>query len=238
MTFRRIAAVMLAAAASIASPLAALAQAGPATLPAARLLRVTGEASLRVRPDVAVALAGVESTGKDLQRLTKDAAAQMRRVIAALREAGIPEKDIQTTRHEVRVERPWTQGRPGPIAGYTVSDEVRVTIRDLARLGPALDRVTAAGSNSLRSLAFEKEDPTPERAQALAAAYAAARLKAEALARAAGVALGEVAALTESVQSGPVPAFRATANSADSGTPVAAGEIEVSGSVEVAFAIR
>jgi hypothetical protein len=208
--------------------------------PPPRALRVTGEGRVTVRPDVALLLAGVESTGQDLGKVTRDAAAQMRKVVAALGEAGIPDKDVQTTRHDVQVEREWKNGRQGPIGGYTVSDEVRVTVRDLSKLGPVLDRVTAAGANALHSLAFQKEDPNPDRARALVAAYAAARVKADALAKAAGVALGEVLSLSEAGQAAPIPMrgmVMARAEDAG-GTPVQAGEMEIAASVEVVFGLR
>ncbi len=236
--------VAVAAVLAFVLPAAALGQVpAPASpVPAAaapRVIRVSGDARVTTRPDVAILFAGVESAGKDLARVTKDAAAQMRRVLAALAEVGVPEKDVQTTRHDVQVERPWVKGRPGPITGFTVSDEARVTVRDLSKLGPVIDRVTAAGSNSLRSLSFEKLDPTPDQAQALAKAYASARAKAEALARAAGVALGDVLALGEEVKGPTVPMFRTAAPESESGSaPVSAGEVEVAGSVEVTFAIR
>src|SRR5439155_4289449 len=103
---------LAALAAALAFPLAARPQVAawpgapaapsPAPLPGGpRFIRVTGEGRVSVRPDVAVLVAGVESTGKDLALVTKDAAAQMRRVMAALTQLEIAEKDIQTTRHDV-----------------------------------------------------------------------------------------------------------------------------------------
>lgn len=206
-----------------------------------RVLRVSGEGSVRVAPDVAVLVAGVEATGPDLARVTKDASARMRKILAALEEAGVAAKDVQTTRHDVQVERPWTKDRPGHITGYTVNDEVRVTVRNLERLGPAIDRVTAAGANALRGLTFQKDDPNPERARALAAAYAAARAKAEALARAAGVTLGDVLQLGESGQMAPIPMGNVrmmSAEAKDAGLPVSTGELEITATVDVVYAIR
>jgi uncharacterized protein len=238
MTLRPIHLATLATLAGAALPLQALAQTPP---PAARVLHVTGEGRVAVAPDVAVLLVGVEATGPDLAKVTRDAAGGMRKILAALGEAGIAEKDIQTTQHDIRVERPWKDNRPGPITGYTVSDEVRITVRDLGRLAPALDRVTAAGANSLHSLAFQKDDPGPERARALAAAYAAARGKAEALARAAGVTLGEVLTLGESTQAQPLPmrmGYAAARAAPEPGTPVSAGQVEIAATVDVVYAIR
>lgn len=235
------------ACATLSSPLLAVAQTQAQPQPplpgAPRVLHVSGEGSVRVRPDVAVLTTGVEATGPDLARVTRDANARMRKLLAALSEAGIAEKDVQTTRHDVQVERPWKNDRPGPITGYTVNDEVRVTVRNLERLGPALDRVTAAGANALRGLTFEKDDPNPERARALAAAYAAARVKAEALAKAAGVTLGDVLQLGESGGMAPIPMFKPqmmrSMEAADAaGAAVSPGELELTARVDVVYAIR
>jgi uncharacterized protein YggE len=224
----------------LALPLAPRAEAPAAPALALRTLHVTGDGRVTVTPDVAVLVAGVETTQPDLSRATKEVATRMKRILSALADAGVAEKDVQTTEHQVQVERPWQNGKPGPITGYTVSDEVRITVRDLPRLGQAIDKLTAAGANALHSLSFRKDDPGPERARALAAAYAVARAKAEALARAAGVALGEVLQLGETTQAPPMPirpmaAMRAEA--ADT-TPIAAGEVEITASVDVTYALR
>lgn len=228
--------------AAAAPALAAAALAAPAAegKVVERTLRVNGEGRVMVRPDVAIALAGVEATGKTLAPTVAEASAKMRRMLDALAKAGVAEKDVQTTRHDVQVERPWVDGKPREITGYTVVDEVRVTVRDLAKLGQILERVVAAGSNSLRGLTFERDDPAPERQQALARAVVAARGKAEAMAKAAGVALGEVVAIDESGGAPPIPLvkYRAEAMVASDGAPVTPGELEISASVSVTFAIR
>lgn len=205
-----------------------------------RVLRVGGEGRVSVKPDVAVVLAGVEVTGKLLAPAVEDASARMRRVLDAVAKLGVEERDVQSTRHDVRVERPWVQGRPGDITGYTVSDEIRIRVRDLSKVGAVLDRVVQAGSNAVRGLSFERDDPSAARAEALGRAIAAARAKAEAMARAAGVALAEVIAIEEGGGVRPVPVVRADALKATSaeGAPVAPGELEVSADVSMTFAIR
>ncbi len=205
-----------------------------------RTVRVSGEGRVNVRPDVAILFAGVEATGPDLAKLGRESAERLRKILAALGEAGIAQKDVQTLRHDVQVERPFRDGKPGPITGYTISDELRITVRDLDRLGSVIDRVTAAGANAIRSLSLQKDDTGPERAQALATAYAAARAKAESLARAAGVSLGDVLSMSESTQP-PIYPMRSLAMaraSSKEATPIAAGEVEITSSVEVVFAIR
>jgi uncharacterized protein YggE len=164
--------------------------------------------------------------------------AQMRKVLAALAEAGVAEKDVLTTRHDIQVNRPWRDGVQGPITGYTVAQEVRVTVRDVAKLGAVLDRVVAAGANALRGLTLEKENPGPERAAALAAAVAAARVKAEGIAKAAGVGLGEVLSVSESGPAQPFPNVRMAMAREAGGAAPAVGDVRISAAVEVVFAIR
>lgn len=206
---------------------------------APRFVHVSGEARIAVRPDIAVVVAGVEATGKDLAQVTAAVNGQIRKVMAALREAGVAEKDVLTTRHDVQVNRSWKDGNPGPITGYTVVDELRVKVRDVSRLGAVLDRVVAAGANALRGLAFEKEDPSAERRAALAQAVAAARAKAEVIAKAAGVTLGDVLSVSEGAPQPPAfPNVRMAMMKEADGAAISPGEIELSASVDVFFAIR
>jgi uncharacterized protein len=239
-------ALSLSLAAACAAPLARPAAADAAAPPpgrdpaAPRLVRVSGEGRVMVRPDVAVVLVGADATGKDLAKVVDDAAARMRRVQAALLQTGIAERDVRTTRHDVQVDRNYASGGRGEITGYSVSDEVRVVVRDLARLGTVLERVVAAGSNALRGLSFEKDDPAPERREALARAVADARAKAEVLARASGVALGEVLEIAEGGARPVVPLQRGVAAMAmrAEAAPVSPGELEITAGADVTWAIR
>jgi uncharacterized protein YggE len=232
---------------SVVRPAIAFAQATPPaptpppgpSFPAARVVRVTGEGRVAVKPDVATIMAGVEATGKDLAKVSGDVAGQVRSLHQALAQAGVAEKDVQTVRHDVAVNRPWKDGSPGPIAGYSVVDEVRVKVRDVSRLANVLDRVVAAGGNALRGLSFEKDDPSLQQRDALARAVADARGKAEAVAKAAGVTLGEVLSVAEASEAPrPIPMMARGMSSKEGGAPVSPGEVEVLAGVEVTFAIR
>lgn len=228
-------------AALVALPCQALAQQAAAAAPCApppRVLQVSGEGRVSVKPDVASVQAGITETGKDLAAVNAAASAAMRRMLDALAKAGVPAKDVQTTRHDVSVDRPWTDKGPGPITGYTVVQEVRITVRDLGKVGAVLERLLAAGSNTLRGLAFEKDDPTPEQARALAEAFRAARAKAEVLARAANVTLGDVLTLTAGGGGRPIPMMRTAMAMEKAAAPVSPGEVEVTATVDVTFALR
>jgi hypothetical protein len=203
-------------------------------------IRVVGEGRVRVRPDVGIVHAGVEATGKTLAPTVADASGRMRKVLAAVAELGIPERDVATVRHDIQVERPWVDGRPRDITGYTVVDEVRITVRDLAKLGAVLDRVVAVGSNTVRGISFEKDDPRAEREKALAAAVATARGRAQAIADAAGATLAGIVSIEEATQ-GPVIPFAVTRKAelqAADGVPVSPGELEIRETVVTTVAIR
>jgi uncharacterized protein YggE len=164
----------------------------------------------------------------------------MNTLLAAVRRAGVADRDIRTTEFSVYFEQDPTPPRPGnaaPVSGrYHVRNSVEITIRDLARASDVLDAALAAGGNSASGIAFAIDDPAPLRARAREAAVADAHARAVALARAAGVALGPVLSISESVNAGPRPmAARAMAMSA--GPPVEAGELGETAQVEVVYEI-
>jgi len=211
--------------------------------PPPRTLRVSGEGRVSVRPDVARITAGVMVTGKDLQKAVADAQARMKAVLDELTRLGVEAKDVRTSQYQLNAERPWVDGRQLPIQGYTVTNTARVTVRNLDKLPVVLSRLTAVGGNAIDALDFEKEELGPARNEALALAVAAARVRAEVVAKAAGVTLGEV--LTVDAQpSRPIQPFAANVMGrmemakAGGEAPVAAGEIEVGGTVEIVFGIR
>lgn len=207
--------------------------------PSSRTVRVTGEGFVSVQPDVAVVSVGVDAFAATVAAAVGDATQKMQKILDALGKEGIDSRDIRTTRYEVSVERPWKDGKPGPVAGYRAVNAADVRVRSLARLGTILDRITQAGSNSIGSLQMERDDPTKEQLQALRAAYAFARTKAEALARAAGVELGDLLSISEGSAPMPRPLRQAVASTmASAEVPIAQGELVFRAQVEALFAIR
>jgi len=205
-----------------------------------RTLRVSGEGKAYAAPDVAVVTLAVTAIDPSLQKATRDVTDRARRLLDEVQRAGVAPADVQTARYDVQIERRAERpGAPPALSGYRVTNAVRVKVRDLARLGPLLDRATAAGANEVEGLALQKDDTAPETARALAAAVHAARAKAEEMARAAGLRLGELLDLSEGRRApgpGPFP-VRAMAMR-EASVPVAEGQVEVSAEVELVFAVR
>jgi uncharacterized protein YggE len=206
-----------------------------------RTIAVSGDGRVSVAPDSASFTVGVEATAKTVAAASAEVNGKMKAVLDAVARAGVAAKDVRTVRYDVTVDRPWKDGKQQPIAGYRVATSADVKVRELARLGPILDAVAAAGSNQLGALRMERLDPKPQQLEALALAYASAREKARAIAIAAGVELGEFFTVSEGGAS-PRPMMApmmARAVAADSvPAPVAEGELEYGARVEVVFAVK
>ncbi len=211
---------------------------GPAT-PPQRTLRVTGEGRASAPPDVALVTLGVTALDPSLEKANRDATARARKVVEVLKSAVAP-ADLQTSRFDVQMERSYDPKAPPKVTGYRVSNHLRARVRDLGKVGPLIDRALAAGANEVEGLQLVRDDPREEEARALSIAVKAARSKAEEMARAAGVQLGEILTLTESGEEPGRPvAFRAMAMKESAGAvPVEAGEVESVARVELVFAIR
>jgi uncharacterized protein YggE len=203
-----------------------------------RTLRVVGEGRAHAAPDVALATIGIVAFDPSLAKATREADARARRVQAVVADAGVAGADMQTSRYDVDIERRADRPDESPrVVGYRVVNELRVKVRDLAAVGMLLDRVVAAGANEVQGLAFAKDDTTAEQGRALAAAVRAARAKAEEMARAAGLRLGELLELSEGVRASPGPVMPMRAMAKSGGVAMQAGELEIEAQVEAVFAL-
>ena len=170
----------------------------------------------------------------------------MEAILAALKDTGIAEKDIQTTNYSVYMER---YPEPSPLVGgaeageskpqYRVSNMVNVTIRDLDKVSEVLDGVIEAGANNIWGVNFSLDDTETAQAEARTKAVADARARAQALAELSEVALGPVMAVSEVIGGSmyPVPmAFESAMGGG--GGPISPGEVEVSYQVQVTYFIE
>jgi uncharacterized protein len=196
-------------------------------------ITVTGMGKAHAVPDVADWSFGVQKDGETAAGALEDASAATRRIVGALREAGIAQEDIRTE-HVSLYPRTTDDGRA--VIGYTASSSVHATVRDLAKAGSVVDAAVRAGANQVYGPALRVSD---SRAQYRAAADAAlddARAKAEALAAKASVTLGSPVAIVESGGGMPGPLYdRAMATEA--GVPIEPGVNEITASLTVTFAI-
>lgn len=233
-----------AVAAALTLPSAACAQEthaadAPGAEPGKLFLSATGDVS--AAPDMARVTAGVVAEGANASAAMADQRARMNAVIAALRDAGIAERDIQTTGLDLSpVYASYERGQNGPrITGYRASNRVTVVARDLTTVGPTLDALVDAGANTIDGVSFAIEDSDALLDQARRDAVATLLARAELYADAAGVRVGRILEMNESGGYQPQPMYAMTrAVAADAATPVAGGELTLSVTVSATFAIE
>lgn len=207
-------------------------------------ITVTGEAEISVAPDVAETSAGVTTEAKTVREASEANAQAMTAVIAALKQAGLGDKDIQTGHISVQPVYNNTQskkeGRPDEprIVGYRVGNQVRLKVRNLARLGEVLDQAIAAGATDVFGVSFTVSEASKALDAARAAAIADAKRKADIYAKAAGAQVGRPIDISEA-NAAPRPMARFAASAANRAmaapTPVAAGENTLHISLSVTY---
>ncbi|WP_417515379.1 SIMPL domain-containing protein [Minwuia sp.] len=219
------------------APIAAV-QAHEAT-PGQLHIAVQGTAS--ATPDLAHLSAGVVAEAKTASEAMADQRDRMNRVLAAIRDAGVEDRDIQTsginlspiyTRNENRSSAP-------RIDGYRVTNRVNVTIRDLTKVGAGLDALVAAGANDIGQVSFGFSKQTELVEKARAAAIAELKKRHDFYVEVGGLELGGLVSLSEGGgHRPPQPMMYADrAESMKSSTPVAPGESEVSVSLNAVYQI-
>jgi uncharacterized protein YggE len=197
-------------------------------------LSIVGTGVVTTKPDTATVSAGVTTQASKASEAMSSNAAAMAKVIDALKAEGIDSKDLQT---EFVSVQPRYDDRGVEIVGYTASTSVAAIVRDLAKVGGVIDAAVAAGANTVGGPSLARDDQDKLYRDALEDAVAKARLKATALARAAGVSLGAIRSVSESTQeAGPVM-FSGFAAKDAAGTPIEPGTAEITASVRVVFAI-
>lgn len=213
--------------------LAAVVHAGDAPAAAAEDaggITVQGTGTVSAAPDRAELYVGVESQGATARAALAANGAEVRRVIAALRAAGATDLKTQSVNLNPRyVEN-------GGVQGFTATNAVSATIRDVSRAGAVIDAAVAAGANQVSGPLLTHANRAELYRQALRQAVADARLSAQALASASNLTLGRVTAVVEGGGAMPATALAERASDAGGATPIEPGEREVSATVAVTFA--
>jgi uncharacterized protein len=211
------------------------------TAPKEHMISVSGTGRVVITPDIADLRLGVAVTKPTVKEARALAADQMTKVIAALKKLGIADKDLQTTGLSLQPQYTYPSSGQARLTGYTLSNAVAITLRDLDKLGDVIDNGLAAGATTLDGVWFRVDDPTRAGEQARQQAMAEAKAKAQTLARAAGVAITGVASISETSAPPPQPYYmdgaRAAALAQDTGTPIQVGTNEVVVTVTVEYLI-
>ena len=207
---------------------AAIAQPAAADHPTTLSLSAYGET--KIVPDQATITLGVQTTAPDAAEAMAQNAVQMAQVTAALRRAGVADEDIQTSNLNLSAQYVYAPNQPAKLTGYQASNDVTITVEDLARLGPDIDAVTAAGANQVNGISFGLKDPTSAEDQARLAAVKALSAKADLYANATGYHIARLLSLAEGGDAEPAPVrpmMAAAVRVQAVPTTVSAGELTV-----------
>ncbi|MCL0066061.1 SIMPL domain-containing protein [Dehalococcoidia bacterium] len=211
-------------------------------------ISVSGQGRVSVTPDIAAVRLGIEAQADTVAEAMSQAAQSMDLVIAALKEHGVAEEDIQTFRFSISQVWDWhRETGERELTGYMVSNMVSAQIRALDEVGPIIDAVVVAGGDLIRihGIGFTVEDPAPYHYEAREKAFADARAKAEQLARLAGVTIGKPTFISDGMAHfPPIPMKHrmldraVMVEDAHFITPIMPGEQEIITNVQVVFAIE
>jgi uncharacterized protein YggE len=204
-------------------------------------LSVSGTGSVSVKPDVADVTVGVTVQRDNAGDAAADAANVMDAVITSIKALGIAEEDIQTTTLNLSPVYDYDRS-PYRLVGYTASNLVTVTVRDLTKVGPVIDAATEAGATDVNSISFRLSDQTAAETEAREMAVLAARAKADTIAAAAGTEITGIISISETNAPVPMPIYYGEADAAaaregGAPTPVLAGTIEVRVDVAIVYSI-
>ena len=203
-----------------------------------RWISVTAEGEASVAPDLAIVSFAVTGDGKDLAATRDDVNTRSSAVLAKLREVGVADADLNAPDVGIHPQYDYRKGQR--LTGYRVVRHMTARVRDLERLGAVLDGIVAAGANEVHGAQMSSSDPAASEHEALRLAVTAGRAKAEAIAVAAGVAVGPVVRIEEEPDHAPpMPrtGMMAMAESAEVPTEVVSGDLTVSCRIRAWFEI-
>jgi uncharacterized protein YggE len=200
------------------------------------LLSVSAQAEASRVPDVASLSTGVVTQAADANAALRANAAQMARVMAAIRAAGINEKDVQTSGINVNPQYRYAENQPPSITGYQASNTVSIKVRDVGRLGQVLDALVASGANQVNGPSFEIDQPEAVYDEARRAALDKAQRRAEMYAKSLGMRVRRIVSISEGVGfAQPMPMMKAMAMDSRESSPVSPGQTTLSASLDVVF---
>lgn len=209
-----------------------------------RNLNVSGLGVVYLTPDIAYINIGVNTQRENAAQAVEVNKEQTTKVIQALKDFGVDEKDIRTTNFSIWSNPQYDPAGTGQILGttYSVDNTVNVTIRDLDKLGDLLDAAVQAGANNIYSIQFDVEDKSAANTEARTLAVENAKTQAQELAGAAGVELAEIQSISY-FESSPTPFFEGKGGggsdmAVNSAVPIQPGQLAISVTVNLTYGIK
>jgi uncharacterized protein YggE len=205
--------------------------------PQERTISVSATGSVLAEPDLAMISTGVVSEADTAREALSRNTATMAKVIDGLKALGISAQDIRTTSLNVEPRYRSAKDQAPSIVGYQVVNQVRITARELKRLGEVLDQIVSLGVNQIGGIAFEVSKAEELRDEARKMAMANALRRARLYAASAGADVGAVLTISEDAPA-PAPRPLARTSLAASDVPIEPGTQRLEVKVYVTWALR
>lgn len=211
-----------------------------AAAPRTMTISATGVAA--GKPDVATVNVGVLTQAETADDALNKNNQDMSKLFATLAKVEVAKKDIQTSQFSINPNYAKSVSSSyntrGKIVGYTVTNQVRIMVRDLDRLGSILDQLSKSGANQMHGISFGFSNPQPLQDKASIAAIHEARRKAELYAVAADVTLGAVLSINEQYGRAPQGMQKMAMMESGSSVPIAIGESQITAGVSIIFELK
>jgi uncharacterized protein YggE len=199
----------LAAAAVLAFGAAAPAVAQGVAQPAGaelRIVTVGGSGEVRAAPDLAIVTLGVTARRPTVEAARQEANRVTDALLATTRGLKIADAQVRSTGVNVNPEYTWNEAkRQREFAGYVVTRQLVVDLREIDKLGTLLEKSLTAGANLVQEPMLDSSQRADLERRALALAVEDARRNAEVLARGVGMAVGTARSVSGNGESQPRP---------------------------------
>ncbi len=204
------------------------------------ILDISATGTTTRTPDLASIEAGVVTTAPTAAAAMSQNAERMRAVLAALRKAGVAERDIQTSAIALSPQYRYVQNEAPVVTGYQASNQVTIRFRDVAKSGPVLDLLVQQGANNISGPTLTIDKPEAAMDEARRDAVTKAKARAALYAEAAGLHIDRILSISEGdaapLPPRPIVMRRMVADKAES--EVVPGEQQVNATITVRFLLK
>ena len=165
----------------------------------------------------------------------------MDRVLAALKRAGVADRDVQTSSISLNPEYRYQENKPPELVAYSASNQVSIRFRDIRNSGKILDALVAQGANQINGPTLTIDKPETALDEARASAIANGRARAELYARALGKRVTRVISVSESggnYYPPPMPMAERAVMAQAADTKIVAGEQKLQVTLSMVFELQ
>ena len=161
----------------------------------AREITVNAKGTVYAEPDTAEIVLGVRTVADTSLKAQSENAEIMENVTSALKELGFTENQFRTSDFSIYPD--YSNSSSQTITGYTATNTITVTTKDLDNITNVIDAAAKAGANINNGVYFSVENPSQYYGKALELAVANAKTSAEYIAGALNVTIGAPVSVTE-----------------------------------------